>query len=127
MIGAFQTQFRQAPNTQKLWKDITLLKQRGLDDYPYYRQEFVKLWTLWLRSLQNLGDGAEFSKKKHFIAGLNPQIRLKVEVGEPSTYQGTERRAFQKYRKIKFLEEEFILRNERIDTRLEAQDRIRVN
>lgn len=126
IFEAFQTQYGQAPNTQKLWKDITLLKQRGIDDYLSYRQEFLKLWTLWLRSLQNPGDGVEFLKKERFIAGLVPQLRLKVEAGEPATYQDAERRAFQKYKKLKCLEGEASLRDEMVDARHEAQARTRV-
>ncbi len=82
---------------------------------------------MWLRSLQNPGDGAEFLKKERFIAGLVPQIRLKVEAGEPATYLDAERRASQKYRKLKCLEEESSLRDEMIDTRRDARATIRAN
>ncbi|MCO5586770.1 hypothetical protein L7F22_040712 [Adiantum nelumboides] len=52
------------------------------------------------------GDGVEFLKKEQFTAGLIPTLRLKVESGDPVTYHDAERRAYQKYRKLKCLEEE---------------------
>ncbi|MCO5568873.1 hypothetical protein L7F22_022575 [Adiantum nelumboides] len=106
VLIAFRAQFGQAQNPQKLWKKILLLRQRTLDDYLTYRQAFNTAWTIWLQSLPNPGDGVEFLKKKQFTAGLIPTLRLKVESGDPVTYHDAERRAYQKYRKLKCLEEE---------------------
>ena len=99
VVEAFQAQFGQPLNTQKLWRDITLLKQKCLSDYYEYRQEFTRLWTLWLRSLPNPGDRAEFLKKERFIGGLIPPLRIKVEAGEPANYADAERRAIPKGKK----------------------------
>ena len=90
VVEAFQDRFGQPLNTQKLWRDIMLLKQKCLSDYYEYRQEFTHLWTLWLRSLQNLGDEAEFLKKEHFVGGLIPPFKIKVEVGDPTNYADAE-------------------------------------
>ncbi|MCO5557551.1 hypothetical protein L7F22_011117 [Adiantum nelumboides] len=56
--------------------------------------------------IDNSGDGVEFLKKEQFTAGLIPTLRLKVESGDLVTYHDAERRAYQKYRKLKCLEEE---------------------
>ncbi|MCO5570256.1 hypothetical protein L7F22_023975 [Adiantum nelumboides] len=106
VLIAFRAQSGQAQNPQKLWKEILLIRQRTLDDYLTYRQAFNTAWTIWLQSLPNLGDGVEFLKKEQFTAGLIPTLRLKVESGDPVTYHDAERRAYQKYRKLKCLEEE---------------------
>ncbi|MCO5566449.1 hypothetical protein L7F22_020126 [Adiantum nelumboides] len=106
VLIAFRAQFGQAQNPQKLWKEILFIRQRTLDDYLTYRQAFNTAWTIWLQSLPNPGDGVEFLKKEQFIAGLIPTLRLKVESGDPVTYHDAERRAYQKYRKLKCLEEE---------------------
>lgn len=76
---------------------------------------------MWLRSLQNPGDGVESLKKERFTAGLVPQLRLKVEAEELATYQDAERRAFQKYKKFKCLEGEASLRDEMVDARHEVK------
>ncbi|MCO5607870.1 hypothetical protein L7F22_062072 [Adiantum nelumboides] len=106
VLIAFRAQFGQAQNPQKLWKEILLIRQRNLDDYLTYRQAFNTAWTIWLQSLPNPGDGVEFLKKEQFTAGLIPTLQLKVESGDPVTYHDAERRAYQKYRKLKCLEEE---------------------
>ncbi|MCO5574822.1 hypothetical protein L7F22_028615 [Adiantum nelumboides] len=106
VLIAFCAQFGQAQNPQKLWKEILLIRQRTLDDYLTYRQAFNTAWTIWLQSLPNPGDGVEFLKKEQFTTGLIPTLRLKVESGDPVTYHDAERRAYQKYRKLKCLEEE---------------------
>ncbi|MCO5584498.1 hypothetical protein L7F22_038426 [Adiantum nelumboides] len=106
VLIAFRSQFGQAQNPQKLWKEILLIRQRTLDDYWTYRQAFNTTWTIWLQSLPNPGDGVEFLKKEQFTAGLIPTLRLKVESGDHVTYHDAERRAYQKYRKLKCLEEE---------------------
>ncbi|MCO5563101.1 hypothetical protein L7F22_016737 [Adiantum nelumboides] len=97
VLIAFRTQFGQAQNPQKLWKEILLIRQRTLDDYLTYRQAFNTAWTIWLQSLPNPGDGVEFLKKEQFTAGLIPTLRLKVESGDPVTYHDAKRRAYQKY------------------------------
>ncbi|MCO5574887.1 hypothetical protein L7F22_028681 [Adiantum nelumboides] len=109
VLIAFRAQFGQARNPQKLWKEILLIRQRTLDDYLTYGQAFNTAWTIWLQSLPNSGDGVEFLKKEQFTAGLIPTLRLKVESGDPVTYHDAERRAYQKYRKLKCLEEEPLL------------------
>ncbi|MCO5587328.1 hypothetical protein L7F22_041277 [Adiantum nelumboides] len=106
VLIAFRAHFGQAQNPQKLWKEILLIRQRTLDDYLTYRQAFNTAWTIWLQSLPNPGDEVEFLKKEQFTAGLIPTLRLKVESGDPVTYHDAERRAYQKYRKLKCLEEE---------------------
>ncbi|MCO5591203.1 hypothetical protein L7F22_045184 [Adiantum nelumboides] len=106
VLIAFHAQFGQAQNPQKLWKEILLIRQRTLDDYLTYRQAFNAACTIWLQSLPNPGDGVEFLKKEQFTARLIPTLRLKVESGDPVTYHDAERRAYQKYRKLKCLEEE---------------------
>ena len=45
-------------------------------------------------------------KKEQFIAGLVPILRLKVESGDPATYHDAKQRAYQKYWKLKSLEED---------------------
>ena len=71
-----------------------------------YCQEFNIARKIWLQSLPNLGDGAKLFNKEQFITGLIPILQLKVESKEPTTYYDVERRAHQKYHKLKCLEEE---------------------
>ena len=67
-----------------------------------YKQEFLRLWTLWLRSLPNPGDGAEFLKKERFIAGLLPELREKVEARFPHTFDEALEIATQKFQKLNY-------------------------
>lgn len=96
VIQLFRDNYFTPLNTQKLWQEIVAHRQKNLEDYLSYKQEFLRLWTLWLRSLPNPGDGAEFLKKERFIAGLYPSLKLQVESGEPTTFDVAEARATKK-------------------------------
>ncbi|WP_129259409.1 hypothetical protein [Enterobacter cloacae complex sp. GF14B] len=103
VLNRFKRYFFDPQNTQKLWQDIVSHKQKDLDDYYLYKQEFLRLWALWIRNVANPGDGAEFLKKERFIAGLFPDLKVKVEVGAPATFDAAQTRAAEKYRKLKCL------------------------
>ena len=101
VIQLFRDNYFTPLNTQKLWQEIVAHRQKNLEDYLSYKQEFLRLWTLWLRSLPNPRDGAEFLKKERFIARLYPSLKLQVESGDPTTFDVVEARATKKLRKMR--------------------------
>lgn len=61
VIEAFQTQYGQALKSQKLWKDINLLKQRGIDHYLSYIDESSQSYGLCgYKVYKTLGMGLSF-------------------------------------------------------------------
>ena len=54
----FKRYYFNPQSNQKLWQDIVSHKQKDLDDYYTYKQEFLRLWAVWVRNIANRGNGA---------------------------------------------------------------------
>lgn len=100
--GEFLQRLGAGETPEKLWEQLSELRQSSLYDYTTYEARFQDLWAHWTASLRG-GEGApNFVKKDKFLSRLYSSLCEKVRGRFPATFEEAVDIAREKDRKIRY-------------------------
>ena len=85
-----------------MWKELCKIQQKNGQDVDQYLIEFGRLWSLWCEALIPEAP-PQMIKRDRFVAGLEPTLRLKVELKNLDSFEEAVRVAHEKEWKMKHL------------------------
>ncbi|MCO5561273.1 hypothetical protein L7F22_014894 [Adiantum nelumboides] len=100
---ALTKNFVRLEDPDKVWHEIQGLKQQEAEPIDDYIKKFSLLWESLCEALQPQGAPPDMMKKDRFLAGLKENVRWRVELKKPRTYENTLEVARNKEWKIKRL------------------------
>ncbi|MCO5584216.1 hypothetical protein L7F22_038140 [Adiantum nelumboides] len=100
---ALTENFVRLEDPDKVWHEIQGLKQQEAEPIDDYIKKFSLLWESLCQALQPQGAPPDMMKKDRFLAGLKENLRWRVELKKPRTYEDTLEVARNKEWKIKRL------------------------
>ncbi|MCO5604219.1 hypothetical protein L7F22_058382 [Adiantum nelumboides] len=100
---ALTENFVRLEDPDKVWHEIQGLKQQEAEPIDDYIKKFSLLWESLCEALQPQGAPPDMMKKDRFLAGLKENLRWRVELKKPRTYEDTLEVARNKEWKIKRL------------------------
>ncbi|MCO5599635.1 hypothetical protein L7F22_053741 [Adiantum nelumboides] len=100
---ALTENFVRLEDPDKVWHEIQGLKQQEAKPIDDYIKKFSLLWESLCQALQPQGAPPDMMKKDRFLAGLKENLRWRVELKKPRTYEDTLEVARNKEWKIKRL------------------------
>ncbi|MCO5581366.1 hypothetical protein L7F22_035248 [Adiantum nelumboides] len=98
---ALTENFVRLEDPDKVWHEIQGLKQQEAEPIDDYIKKFSLLWESLCEALLPQGAPPDMMKKDRFLAGLNKNLRWRVELKKPRTYEDTLEVARNKEWKIK--------------------------
>ena len=84
---ALTAQFVKTEDPDKVWQEIQELRQREAQPVNDYNKKFSLLWESFCEALQPQGAPPDMMKKDRFLAGLKENLRWRVELKKPRTYE----------------------------------------
>ncbi|MCO5551584.1 hypothetical protein L7F22_005089 [Adiantum nelumboides] len=100
---ALTENFVRLEDPDKVWHEIQGLKQQEAEPIDDYIKKFSLLWESLCEALQPQGAPPDMMKKDRFLVGLKENLRWRVELKKPRTYEDTLEVARNKEWKIKRL------------------------
>ncbi|MCO5600707.1 hypothetical protein L7F22_054822 [Adiantum nelumboides] len=100
---ALTENFVRLEDPDKVWHEIQGLKQQEAKPIDDYIKKFSLLWESLCQALQPQGAPPDMMKKDKFLAGLKENLRWRVVLKKPRTYEDTLEVARNKEWKIKRL------------------------
>ena len=83
---ALKREYEQVEDVDKIWHLVQELKQGETEFVESFVKNFVKMWEQWCKALEPERPPAML-KKDSFIAGLNANLRWKIELKKPVSYE----------------------------------------
>lgn len=99
--GAFLQRFGAGETPEKLWQQLSELRQSSLYEYTTYEARFQDLWARWTASLGR-GEVAPNFLKDKFLTGLHSPLQEKVRGRFPAMFEEVVDIAHEKDRKIRY-------------------------
>ncbi|MCO5571554.1 hypothetical protein L7F22_025298 [Adiantum nelumboides] len=98
---ALTENFVRLEDPDKVWHEIQGLKQQEAEPIDDYIKKFSLLWESLCEALQSQRAPPDMMKKDRFLPGLKENLRWRVELKKPRTYEDTLEVARNKEWKIK--------------------------
>ena len=80
-------EFVKIEDPDKVWHEIQELRQGEAESITEYNKKFSLLWKSFCEALQPQVPPLDMVKKNRFLAGLREELRWRVELKKPRSYE----------------------------------------